>query len=107
MERWEPGKCPKDEGAMKPIPGFDDAWKCVVCGLEVWDGDVPTPEEYEELVYSGPLQSAAWKPYVSRSYVPGTVRGGGVKTGRRRKKKQKPDLKNRYRMIEAENVKGG
>lgn len=100
MEQWRPVKCPKDNGSMKPIPGFDDAWKCVVCGLEMWAGDVPTSEEYEELVYSGPLQSASWKPYVSRSYVPGTVRGGGAKTGRRRKKKQKPDLQNRYRMLE-------
>ena len=100
MERWEPVECPKDQGQMIPISGFDDAWKCVVCGLEVWDGDVPTLEEYEELVYSSPLQSASWKPYVSRSYVPGTVRGGGSKSGRRWRKKKKVDLQNRYRMLE-------
>lgn len=107
MERWKPTECPKDQGQMTPIPGFDDAWKCLVCGLEVWGGEVPTSEEYEELVYSGPLQSASWKPYVSRSYVPGTVRGGGSKTGRTRKKKKKADLHNRYRMITAERVKRG
>jgi len=38
---------------MESIPGFNDAWKCVVCGLEVWAGDVPTSEEYEELVLLG------------------------------------------------------
>ena len=32
------GKCPKNEGTMKPIPGFNDTWKCVVCGLEVGRG---------------------------------------------------------------------
>lgn len=107
MERWEPAKCPKDEGVMEPITGFSGAWKCATCGLEVWDGDVPTPEEYEELVYSGSLRSASWKPYVSRSYVPGTVRGGGSKTGRTRKKTKKADLHNRYRMITTERVKRG
>jgi hypothetical protein len=101
MEQWRPVKCPKDEGVMESITGFSGAWRCAVCGLEVWDGDVPTPAEYEELVYSGPLQSASWKPYVSRSYVPGTVRpGGSSKSGRRWKKKKKVDLQNRYRMLE-------
>lgn len=92
---------------MIPIPGFDDAWKCVVCGLEIWGGEVPSMEEYEKLIHSGPLQSASWKPYVSLSYVEGTVRGGSSKTGRTRKKKKKADLHNRYRMIIAEKVKRG
>lgn len=94
---------------MTPIPGFDDAWKCLVCGLEVWGGEVPTVDEYRELVDSKMiLQSASQKPYVSLSYVEGTVRGGGgSKTGRTRKKKKKADLHNRYRMITAERVKRG
>ena len=84
---------------MKSIPGFDDAWKCVVCGLEVWAGDVPTSEEYEELILLG--RSTSSPEFISRSYVPGTVRpGGSSKSGRRRKKKLKPDLQNRYRMLE-------
>lgn len=94
---------------MTPIPGFDDAWKCSVCGLEVWGGEVPTVEEYRELVDTKMiLQSASQKPYVSLGYVPGTVRPGGSSTsGRRRKKKKKADLHNRYRMITAERVKRG
>ena len=93
---------------MTPIPGFDDAWKCSVCGLEVWGGEVPTVDEYRELVDNKMiLQSASQKPYVSLSYVEGTVRGGGSKTGRTRKKKKKADLHNRYRMITAERVKRG
>lgn len=93
---------------MTPIPGFDDAWKCLVCGLEVWGGEVPTVDEYRELVDNKMiLQSASQKPYVSLSYVKGTVRGGGSKTGRTRKKKKKADLHNRYRMITAERVKRG
>jgi hypothetical protein len=100
MEQWRPTKCPKDNGSMESIPGFNDAWKCVVCGLEVWAGDVPTSEEYEELVLLG--RSTSSPEFISRSYVPGTVRpGGSSKSGRRRKKKRKPDLQNRYRMLES------
>ena len=93
--------CPKDDGEMLPIPGFDEAWKCVVCGLEVWDVEVPTAKEYEELISNKMvLQSASQKPFVSLSYVEGTVRGGSTNSGRSRKKKRKPDLQSRYGVIE-------
>jgi hypothetical protein len=98
MEQWRPTKCPKDEGVMGSIAGFSGAWKCAVCGLEIWDGDVPTSEEYEELVLLD--RSASSPEFISRSYVPGTVRPGGSKSGRRWKKKKKVDLQNRYRMLE-------
>jgi len=99
MRTWRPANCPKDNGEMKLISGFKSAWKCCVCGLEIWEGDVPTVAEYEELVLLG--RSASSQEFISRSYVPGTVRtGGGSKSGRARKKKQKPDMQNRYRMIE-------
>lgn len=106
MEQWKPIRCPKDDGEMVPINGMSDAWKCIICGLEVWDGDVPTAEEYEELVNSRMvLQPASQKPFVSLSYVEGTVRGGSSKSGRSgwtRRKKKKVDLQNRYRIIMAD-----
>lgn len=90
--------CPKDDGVMEPIPGFDEAWKCVVCGLEVWDVEVPTPKEYEELVTNRMvLQSASYKPYLSRSFVQlpsGASSSGSGRTAK--KKKVKPDLEKRY-----------
>jgi len=99
MQTWRPAKCPKGDGEMKPIFGFKNAWKCCVCGLEIWDGDVPTVAEYDELIKLG--RPVSHRDYVSRSYVPGTVRpGGSSKSGRARKKKHKPDMQNRYRMIE-------
>lgn len=101
MGEWRPSRCPKDDGVMQPIPGFDDAWKCAACGLEFWDGDVPTAEEYEDLV-SGRmtlLSVTQQRPFISRSYVEGTAKGGSTKPGRKRKKQRKPDLQNRYRNI--------
>ena len=97
---WEPKTCPKDDGEMASIPGMDEAWKCSVCGLEIWGGDIPTAEEYEELMTDKMvLQSASYKPYVSRSFVQLPQKSGGSKTGRSRKGRRKVDLQNKYRMI--------
>lgn len=97
--KWQPTECPKDGGELYPIPNMDDAWKCPRCGLEIWDGELPTKEEYEnDRKKLQPLQSASFKPYISRSFVQlpkgshsGSSGGGG------RKKKKKLNTESRYR----------
>lgn len=68
-------------GKMKEIPGKKDAWKCTRCGIEIWQGCIPTWEEYRDMLrptrttelmgMSGPIN-----------------RKGGSKSGRNKKKKK-------------------
>lgn len=95
---FNPVSCPKCESDLQLIPGQKDAWKCICCGLEIWDGDVPTKEEYEEMVHSasslGPLYTYQ-RPSISLAFCGVIKKKGGSKSGRKRKKKR-PFRRNYY-----------
>lgn len=100
-KRWRPQyECLKENcnGVIIPNKDLKGSWICNKCGLEILDNDVSEPEEHivpNKMI----IESASKKPYVSRSYVPGTHTGGGGSSGRRRKKKPKMDLESKYRDI--------
>jgi hypothetical protein len=102
---WKPDDpCLKETctGIFIPNKDLKGSWICNVCGLEILDNDDPEPEEkYTGIVHDNMIiQSvSSQKPYISRCAVQGAIAPGGSSSGKRRKKKPKPDLMNRYRDI--------
>lgn len=82
-DEWVPDACPRCESDMQRVPGQKrDAWKCNVCGLEVWD-NIPSSEEFYDLMHSSPRE------VYRESTIPLVTgkKGNKNKSGRRRKKK--------------------
>jgi hypothetical protein len=93
---YRPWNCQRCNGEMTPIPG-NQAWKCKDCGLEVWLGDgIPTFEECHDMLHSSPKEVMRMGGAIKK--------GGGSKSGKRRKKPRKL-TKNYY--FEYRNTKTG
>jgi hypothetical protein len=80
-EVHSPYKCPKCEcQKMQIIHKGTKAWKCPICGLEIWDENIPTFEEFRDLLHSGT------KEIMNTGYVPTKKKGKGGRSKRRKKK---------------------
>lgn len=78
-----PEECPKCHGLMDPIPKQKEAWKCTICGTEVWSGDLPTYMELHQK-YRDHLESRDIENIMSGPVNPKKRKSNS--SGRRRRK---------------------
>jgi hypothetical protein len=66
-----------------PVPGYKDMWKCDKCGSEVYVGDIPSWKDYQMFEDANNT-----KKLMLPGDGPIQFKGGGNKSGKRRKKKK-------------------